>query len=454
MLVPMDTHFMSEASCNDASLNTKRFAFLALLGLVAMLTYADRTNMGIVIVSMGDEYEWSAKTRGTVLGAFFFGYICTQIIGGWLSDNLYGGGPVLLVGMVLWSVLLLLTPPATRQVGLPGAIAVRIALGLAEGVCFPSIHSMVPKAIPHEWINASMSFINCMCYVGGVLALLISAPLAAYSGWPAVFYVFGAMGIVWSVSWCLWMFCIGKDINAVKFMRPEIKNQKKGVVSSSTDTSKYDLIEEKEKKSRSPWKLLLTSSPVWALFTCNYCNCWGFWLILTWLPTYFRENFNADLEHLGNLSVLPYAMQGILGLVVGFLGDYLLRKRLIQKRILRSLAQSIAMIGAASLLISLLYIHSQVMAVVLVTCAMSLNSFSNIGMNVNHIDLAPRHSGFLFGLSNSIGIVPGVIGVPLTGWMLESGAYNWDGVFALTAAHYLVGLIVWLLFGSTSVLIP
>lgn len=437
-------------SVNAPTFTARRIVFLALLGIVAMLTYADRTNMGIVIVSMGDDYDWSAKTRGTVLGAFFFGYICTQIIGGWLSDSLYGGGPVLLVGVILWSILLLLTPPATRHLGLPGAIASRIALGLAEGVCFPSIHSMVPRTIPIEWINGTMSYINCMCYVGGVLALLISAPLAAFSGWPAVFYVFGALGIVWSVLWCVWMMYFGDDININNIRQ---KNQKKQDATSK-DTKDDSSMDKSKEKSKFPWRVLMTSSKVWALFTCNYCNCWGFWLILTWLPTYFRENFNADLEHLGNLSVLPYAMQGILGLVVGFLGDFLLTKRLIQKGLLRYLSQSIAMIGAAVLLISLLYIRSQLSAVIIVTCAMSLNAFSNIGMNVNHIDLAPRHSGFLFGLSNSIGIVPGVIGVPLTGWMLEAGSYNWDGVFGLTAAHYIVGLIVWLVFGSTSVLIP
>ena len=38
-------------------------------------------------------------------------------------------------------------------------------------------------------------------YVGTVIALPISGLLAEHVGWEMIFYVFGAIGIVWCIAW-------------------------------------------------------------------------------------------------------------------------------------------------------------------------------------------------------------------------------------------------------------
>jgi MFS family permease len=42
--------------------------------------------------------EWDSMTQGLILGSFFYGYICTQLPGGWLSRK-YGGKSVYLCGV-------------------------------------------------------------------------------------------------------------------------------------------------------------------------------------------------------------------------------------------------------------------------------------------------------------------------------------------------------------------
>ena len=46
-------------------------------------------------------------------------------------------------------------------------------------------------------------------YVGTVIALPISGLLAEHVGWEMIFYVFGAIGIVWCIAWA-WVVKVRK----------------------------------------------------------------------------------------------------------------------------------------------------------------------------------------------------------------------------------------------------
>ena len=53
----------------------------------------------------------------------------------------------------------------------------------------------------------------------------------------------------------------------------------------------------------------------------------------------------------------------------------------------------------------------------------------------------------LMGITNTAGTVPGIIGVALTGWLVDTtGTYS--AAFALAAGVNIFGAIVWLAFAS------
>jgi ACS family sodium-dependent inorganic phosphate cotransporter len=53
----------------------------------------------------------------------------------------------------------------------------------------------------------------------------------------------------------------------------------------------------------------------------------------------------------------------------------------------------------------------------------------------------------IWGLSNTTGTMPGIIGVYITGWLIDrTGSYN--APFFLTAVVGLVGAVVYLFFAS------
>lgn len=53
---------------------------------------------------------------------------------------------------------------------------------------------------------------------------------------------------------------------------------------------------------------------------------------------------------------------------------------------------------------------SKLIAVTLVSIGVGFGGFSLAGHCVNHIDIAPRFSGVLMGITNSAGTIPGIIG--------------------------------------------
>lgn len=59
------------------------------------------------------EFEWDKPLQSEVLSAFFYGYIITQILGGWLARK-YGCRLILGIGMFVSAIATALFPVCAR----------------------------------------------------------------------------------------------------------------------------------------------------------------------------------------------------------------------------------------------------------------------------------------------------------------------------------------------------
>eukprot|EP01051_Picozoa_sp_SAG22_P015555 SAG22_NODE_2049_length_3084_cov_3.086767_1_plen_273_part_00 len=171
---------------------------IAALGFgMEVVCYADRTNLSLALVPMSTELGYSEETTGVVLSSFFVGYAGTQVAGGWAAAR-WGGKPVLLFAVFIWSCATVLTPPAAA-VSVPVLLAVRVAMGVGEGVSLPTMHHLTAVWCPLTERSRFVAFCNSGQYVGTVAALLCS-PMVAW-WWPSIFYFFGAVGLCWCGLW-------------------------------------------------------------------------------------------------------------------------------------------------------------------------------------------------------------------------------------------------------------
>jgi ACS family sodium-dependent inorganic phosphate cotransporter len=75
------------------------------------------------------------------------------------------------------------------------------------------------------------------------------------------------------------------------------------------------------------------------------------------------------------------------------------------------------------------------------------------GFACNHLDVAPKHADVLFSITNIGGTLPGIIGVALTGLLVDlTGGYT--ATFVVAAGINVFGALVWLLFATGEPIVP
>ncbi|KAK7902121.1 hypothetical protein WMY93_018890 [Mugilogobius chulae] len=154
-------------------------------------------------------YDWDFETQGWILGSFFYGYILTQIPGGYLAGRL---GPKWLFGFgVLGTVLFTLLTPAAADWGAGYLIAVRVLEGVGEGVTFPAMYTMWAAWAPPLERSRLLTISYIGAQLGTVIALPLSGEICFYLDWTYVFYLFGAVGLLWFVLWAF-LFLIVQTI--------------------------------------------------------------------------------------------------------------------------------------------------------------------------------------------------------------------------------------------------
>jgi ACS family sodium-dependent inorganic phosphate cotransporter len=399
----------------------RRYTVVVLFATATALCYLDRVNISIAIIPLAIDKGYDDAARGLILSAFFWGYVWPQMIGGWIADRV-GGKRVLAVGVALWSAATFLTP-AAAGLSFGALLAMRAALGAGEALNFPAVHSLAARwTIASERARAISLHFSGTAF-GTIVALLISPLIVIHMGWPAVFYISGASGIVWLVLW--WIKAADSPEDCADLRRAELALIKAG-------RPHLELAEA------IPWRAIFTEKAVWAIVIAHLCNNFGFYILLLWLPSYLHHVFAVPMERLGHLAVIPYVAAFVMQNLSGWFADRLHRGGM-NLGAVRKLMQGTGFAVGGGALVALPSIHSPYAAVALATISLAGTALGTGGFVVNHIDIAPRFAGILMGLSNTFATIPGIIGVAATGFILQATG-SFSAVFYLIAIVYAVGL--------------
>jgi len=383
----------------------RRFTLLAFSCTCLALSYMDRWNLSVAAPLLMQEYGWSAARMGLLQSFFFYGFTASHLPGGWLADRL-GGRRVLGGGTFVWSLATAVTPVAGSFTGLA---AVRIALGLGEGMNMPSISSLVARWFPVEERTRATAVNLTGIHLGTLAALPLSAWIASTYGWRAIFYAYAVLGFAWVVCWFVW-----------------------GPRQPTTDVAAVTSV---------PWTAILHHRGVWALLATTFVTNWTVWFFYSWLPTYLIQAHGFSLKESGVLSALPTLAMVVAGLVAGWLSDGLIVRGISVTRVRKLVLAS----GFAGAIVFLLLLPHTAGAPGAVGCLVGGLACFGLGAStvlVNSLDLAPRHAGVLVGLQGTAGNLAGMIS-PLLGGVIVTRTGSWDLNFYVIAALLTAGVGVW-----------
>ncbi len=192
--------------------------------------------------------------------------------------------------------------------------------------------------------------------------------------------------------------------------------------------------------------VLLSKVPVWALIVNHFCTNWGFYVMLAWLPSYFNQALGVNIREVGWYSVLPYIAMFFTGNLGGWVSDAMIQRGWTVTAV-RKIIQTIGLVGPAIAFFLVGSVETPLQGVVVMTAALFFGGFALAGFAVNHLDIAPRYAGTLLGVTNTAGTIPGIVGVLVSGALVDSTG-SWASAFLLAAVIYLFGAVVWLLFST------
>ncbi len=408
----------------------RRHTVLALCVLGLVLAYTDRVNMAVASVAMKEEFGWSQTTKGLVLASFFIGYLLFMVASGVLA-NRYGGKRVLGAAVAWWSACTLLTPIAAAW-SLPALIAARIALGLGEAAVLPATYELFSRWVPATERGRAMGWFLSGIPLGQVIGLTASGWLVERAGWPSSFYVFGALGLVWAAYWM-------PRISGTPANDAALGAAERALLAEGTPAQAGG-------RPPTPWGRLLRHPAVWAIVVAHFAANWCLYILLSWLPSYFREAQGLSLASSGLYSAAPWVASFIGMLSAGVASDAAIRRG-VRVLTVRRVLTSLGLAGPAVFLLLVQTTHSAPAALALICAATALEGMCVGGFSAGPLDIAPRHAAVLIALSNTVATLPGVAGVAITGWLVDR-THTYAAAFLLTATVGFLGAAFYLRFAS------
>ncbi|KAL8608008.1 hypothetical protein ACOMHN_023824 [Nucella lapillus] len=260
-------------------------------------------------------------------------------------------------------------------------------------------------------------------------------------GWPAVFYVYGLLGLVWCV---VWMAVVSDSPETSGWIHPEERDY---IV-----THRGQVTEAKE-KIKVPWCSIFSSMAFWAIVAAHMTFTWGLFLFMSNLPLYMYEVMNFDIKSNGFYSMLPYLALFFVQLTAGFLADFLSGHHVMTVFWVRRFVTILASLVPAVSLIIMSYLDcTHVAAVVsLLVISVGFMGFAFAGFLVNAFDIAPRYAVSITSVTNSFACIPGIVTPYLVAEVTkDQTGEQWQIIFFITGGVYLCGTLFFCLFAKTS----
>lgn len=335
--------------------------------------------------------RYTNTQMGLISSCYFFGYTGMQIPAGILVDKL-GKKKVLIPGFILFGI-------AAAMIAMSQSISTiyiaSVFAGIGCGSYYGSAYSLSSGSIPEEKRGLSTAIINSGSAVGMGLGLIGSSLIVKQFGmpWQTMMYI------------CI-VAIIAMLVIFIVVIKPEEKTEE-----VKKDTSKTAVVTQE--KTKLDVKKLFSLKMITA-YMLYFGTCYGYYMVVTWLPSFLQEERGFQGLAIGFSSALV-AFSAIPGaLFFSRLSD---KHR--DKKVTFIFALEIA--AALMLVLTVLAPSSAILLVALILYGL-LGKLAVEPIIISFIaDRASKENyGTTFGVFNFFGMSSSVIAPALTGFISDN----------------------------------
>lgn len=290
-----------------------RWWIISLIGLATVINYIDRSAINIMWPYIYKEFgiaDVDNKSALAVITIFFMiAYAIGQTATGKMMDAI-GTRMGMAVSIIGWSISIALHSVARTLFAFK---IFRFFLGMSEAGNWPGATKSNAEWFPAKERAIAQGIFGAGASLGGVVAAPFIAALYLAFGWRATFGGIAVLGVLWLVPWLL--------INKTTPDRhPWLTDKERQLI---LDSGNKKVVAPAEVYS---WPELLSFRNTWGILLSRFFIDPVWWLFVTWLPTFLKEQFQFDIKQVGSFAWLPYLVAAIGGMLGGYYSSWRIRR--------------------------------------------------------------------------------------------------------------------------------
>lgn len=306
-----------------------RWVVLAIIFITYTINFADRSNIGVALPFIQQEFHINNFEAGAIASFFFLGYAISQIPAGFFLSK-FGYRGLVSLSIVGFSLFTYLIGTAQSAAALKWC---RLGLGLTEGPTPVGLTSTINNWFPpKEKATAVGVYIASTMFAPMVIPSLCVWIATTYS-WRHIFYFFSVPGLLMAI---IWYIIVRTHPNESRFVNKEeavyIAEGRNNVETAKTaEFVSFGLLDKliriKNVVKISSRAGVFKSWNIWG-------NCFAYFMmvsvlygLMTWIPSYLVNEQHYSFQKMGFIAAAPW-LGGLLGcLIGGWISDKLLAKR-------------------------------------------------------------------------------------------------------------------------------
>jgi len=284
-----------------------RWYIIALIAFATVINYIDRSAINIMWPYIYKEFgiaDVDNKNALALITTFFMiAYALGQTFTGKLMDAV-GTRLGMTISIIGWSISIALHSFARSLMSFN---LFRFMLGFSEAGNWPGATKSNAEWFPAKERAIAQGIFGAGASLGSVISAPIIALLYIAFGWKMTFVLIAVLGLIWVIPWLI----VNK---AAPEKHPWLTEEERNHILDTEPGAESNV----EVAPVLSWKELLRFRNTWGIIMGRFFIDPVWWLFVTWLPTFLKEQFFFDIKQIGAFTWLPYLFAAIGSLLGGY----------------------------------------------------------------------------------------------------------------------------------------